>query len=93
MLNISLPVFVEAVARATVILASTGLVAYRTSGGGQRQLAWVDRAGTARGTLGDPGVERGALTLGELSGEVPDQHRVDAFREHARRCLLIEGST
>ena len=47
----------------------------------------------ARGILGDPGVERGALTLGELSGEVPDQHRVDAFREHARRVSsLLKGA-
>jgi Tol biopolymer transport system component len=35
-------------------VAATGLVAYRTGGGGQRQLTWVDRSGTARGTVGDP---------------------------------------
>ena len=37
-----------------VSVATTGLVAYRTGGGGLRQLTWVDRAGTARGTLGEP---------------------------------------
>ena len=31
-----------------------GLVAYRTGAGSQRQLTWVDRSGTARGTVGDP---------------------------------------
>ena len=40
--------------RAAVSVAATGLVAYRTGGGGLRQLTWVDRAGTARGTLGEP---------------------------------------
>ena len=29
-------------------------MAYRTGGGRQRQLTWVDRTGTARGTLGEP---------------------------------------
>ena len=40
--------------RSAVSVAATGLVAYRTGGGSQRQLTWVDRSGTARGTLGDP---------------------------------------
>ena len=35
-------------------MAATGLVAYRTGAGSQRQLTWVDRSGTARGTVGDP---------------------------------------
>ena len=37
-----------------VSVAGTGLVAYRTGTGGQRQLTWVDRSGTARGNVGDP---------------------------------------
>jgi Tol biopolymer transport system component len=34
--------------------AAAGLLAYRTDTGTQRQLTWVDRSGTARGTVGDP---------------------------------------
>jgi len=37
-----------------VSVAATGLVAYRMGGTLARQLIWVDRSGTARGTLGDP---------------------------------------
>ena len=37
-----------------VSAAATGLVAYRTSTAIRRQLTWVDRSGTARGTVGDP---------------------------------------
>ena len=37
-----------------VSVAATGLVAYRSRGGSQRQLTWFDRSGTARGTVGDP---------------------------------------
>jgi hypothetical protein len=37
-----------------VSVAATRLVAYRTDGGSQRQLTWVDRSRTARGTVGDP---------------------------------------
>ena len=40
--------------RSAVSVAATGLVAYRTGAGSQRQLTWVDRSGTARGTVGDP---------------------------------------
>jgi Tol biopolymer transport system component len=36
-----------------VSVADTGLVAYRTGGGGLRQLTWLDRSGAARGTVGD----------------------------------------
>ncbi len=42
------------VSRSAVSVAATGLVAYRTGGGSRRQLTWVDRSGTARGTVGDP---------------------------------------
>jgi serine/threonine protein kinase/Tol biopolymer transport system component len=37
-----------------VSVAATGLVAYRTGGGNQRQLTWMDRSGRVRGTIGDP---------------------------------------
>ena len=37
-----------------VSVSATGLVAYRTGAVSQRQLTWVDRSGTARGTVGDP---------------------------------------
>ncbi len=40
--------------RSAVSVAATGLVAYRTGAGNQRQLTWVDRSGTARGAVGDP---------------------------------------
>jgi serine/threonine protein kinase/Tol biopolymer transport system component len=36
-----------------VSVASTGLIAYRTKNQ-QRQLIWVDRSGTVRGTVGEP---------------------------------------
>jgi Tol biopolymer transport system component len=37
-----------------VSVAATGLVAYRTVAGSQRQLTWMDRSGTVRGTIGEP---------------------------------------
>ena len=39
-----------------VSVATTGLVAYRTGAGSQRQLTWMDRSGTVRGTIGEPDV-------------------------------------
>ena len=47
-------VAVDGSCRSAVSVAATGLVAYRTGAGSQRQLTWVDRSGTARGTVGDP---------------------------------------
>ena len=46
-------VAVDDFGRSAVSVAATGLVAYRTGGDSQRQLTWVDRSGTARGTVGD----------------------------------------
>jgi Tol biopolymer transport system component len=47
-------VAVEAIfSQSAVSVADTGLVAYRMGGGGERQLTWLDRSGTARGTVGD----------------------------------------
>jgi Tol biopolymer transport system component len=39
---------------AAVSVAGTGMVAYRTGADIQHQLTWVDRSGTAKGTVGDP---------------------------------------
>jgi Tol biopolymer transport system component len=35
-------------------VSATGLIAYRTGAGSQRQLVWVDRSGVVLGTFGDP---------------------------------------
>jgi Tol biopolymer transport system component len=40
--------------RIPVSVAATGLVAYRTTGGGERQLTWFDRSGAPRGVVGAP---------------------------------------
>ena len=40
--------------RSLVSVAATGLMAYRPATSGQRRLIWLDRSGTARGTVGDP---------------------------------------
>ena len=45
---------VDTSGRSAVSVAATGLVTYRTGAGRLRQLTWVDRSGTARGTVGDP---------------------------------------
>jgi eukaryotic-like serine/threonine-protein kinase len=47
-------IVVDGLARSAVSVAATGLVAYRTGGGTQRQLTWVDRSGIVQGTVGDP---------------------------------------
>ena len=61
-------------------MAATGLVAYRTGAGSQRQLTWVDRSGTARGTVGDPD---GTLSNPRVS---PDGRRVVVAR-------TVQGNT
>ena len=60
--------------RTAVSAAGTGLVAYRTATGGQRQLTWVDRTGVARGTVFDPD---DTLALPNIS---PDGRRVAVTR-------------
>jgi eukaryotic-like serine/threonine-protein kinase len=52
-----------------------GLVAYRAGVGSQRQLTWVDRSGTVRGTFGDP--DGDALRYPRVS---PDGQRVVVTR-------------
>ena len=61
--------------QAALSVAATGLVAYRTGGGSQRQLTWVDRSGTARGVVGDP--DAAALFQPRVS---PDGRRVVVSR-------------
>jgi hypothetical protein len=51
-----------------VSVSATGLIAYRTAGGSQRQLTWVDRSGTARGTVGAPD---GSLASPRVSPDGP----------------------
>jgi Tol biopolymer transport system component len=46
-------VAVDSLGLSAVSVATTGLVAYRTGAGSQRQLIWVDRSGTTLGTVGD----------------------------------------
>ncbi len=59
----------------SVSASATGVVAYRVSGGGQRQLTWVDRSGAVRGTVGPPD---GSLSAPRVS---PDGRQVAFFRE------------
>jgi dipeptidyl aminopeptidase/acylaminoacyl peptidase len=47
-------VAVDSEGRRVGSVAVTGLVAYRTAAGGNRQLTWVDRSGAARGTVFEP---------------------------------------
>jgi len=44
----------SASSRTAVSVAATGLIAYRTGGGTQRQLSWFDRSGMARGVTAEP---------------------------------------
>jgi Tol biopolymer transport system component len=64
----------SALSRGAVSVAATGLVAYRTAGGAQRQLTWFDRSGMARGVVGEPD---DTLIQPRLS---PDGRRVAAVR-------------
>jgi serine/threonine protein kinase len=62
--------------RAAVSAAAAGAIAYRPEGNHLRQLTWVDRSGTARGTIGDP--DRNDLTAPRVS---PDGSRVVVSRK------------
>jgi Tol biopolymer transport system component len=59
----------------SVSASATGVVAYRVSGGGQRQLTWVDRSGAVRGTVGP---SDGSLYSPRVS---PDGRQVAYSRE------------
>jgi Tol biopolymer transport system component len=74
--------------RSAVSVAATGLVTYRTGGGNQRQLAWVDRSGTARGTVGDPDATLNAPRVS------PDGRRVVVVRtvQSNQDLWLLDGA-
>ncbi len=59
----------------SVSASTTGVVAYRVGGSGQRQLTWVDRSGAVRGTVGPPD---GSLSAPRVS---PDGLQVAFSRE------------
>jgi Tol biopolymer transport system component len=63
------------VARGTFAVSETGVLAHRAGGAERRQLVWVDRAGTVRGTVGPP--DENALGNPELA---PDGRRVAVQR-------------
>ena len=71
-----------------VSVAATGLVAYRTGTASQRQLTWVDRSGTARGTVGAPD---GTVSTPRVS---PDGRRVVVNRtvEGNSDIWLLDGA-
>lgn len=74
--------------RSPVSVAATGLVAYRAGAGTERQLTWVDRAGNARGTVGNPD---GSLIAPRVS---PDGRRVAVWRvvEDNPDIWLLDGT-
>jgi serine/threonine protein kinase/roadblock/LC7 domain-containing protein len=78
----------SATARIAVSVAATGLVAYRTEGGAQRQLTWFDRSGTARGVVGEPD---GSLIQPRVS---PDGRRVAVVRrvQDNQDLWLLDGA-
>ena len=67
-------------ARRRVSVAAAGTVAYRTGTSRKRQLTWVDRSGTVRGTVGDPDA---SVSNPRLS---PDGRRVAINR-------IVEGNS
>jgi serine/threonine protein kinase len=71
-----------------ISVAATGLVAYRTASI-PRQLAWFDRSGTARGTVGDP--DGNDLSSPRVS---PDGRRVAVSRtvEGDQDLWLLDGA-
>ena len=80
---------VDTLDQSAVSVAATGLVAYRTGTGGQRQLTWLDRSGAARGTVGDPDA---TLAYPNVS---PDGRRVIVTRgvRGNRDLWLLDGAS
>lgn len=74
--------------RTPVSVAATGLVAYRTGGARQRQLAWFDRSGKVLGSLGDPDPTWGRPRVS------PDGQRVVVARtiQGNQDLWLLEGT-
>ncbi|MEQ1760970.1 MAG: protein kinase [Vicinamibacterales bacterium] len=54
LLTVATEVAASDTAQSPVSVSATGLIAYRTGEGVARQLAWFDRTGTPRGTVGEP---------------------------------------
>ncbi len=73
-LNLADGVAVNGFNLSALSVSITGLIAYRTGAGQQRQLTWFDRAGTVLGTLGEPDATMSSLRLS------PDGRRVAVFR-------------
>jgi len=73
-LNLADGVAVNGFNLSALSVAITGLIAYRTGAGQQRQLTWFDRAGTVLGTLGEPD---GTMSAPQVS---PDGPRVAVHR-------------
>jgi Tol biopolymer transport system component len=71
-----------------VSVAATGLLAYRTGGRSPLQLTWVDRSGTARGTVSN---RDGTLSFPRVS---PDGRRVAVTRvvQGNRDIWLLDGA-
>ena len=63
------------VLRGAFAVSATGVLAHRAGGAERRQLVWVDRTGTVRGTIGPP--DENALANPELA---PDSRRVAVTR-------------
>jgi dipeptidyl aminopeptidase/acylaminoacyl peptidase len=71
----------DGVFRGAFAVSATGVLAHRAGRGERRQLAWVDRAGVARGTVGPP--DEDGLSSPELA---PDGRRVAVHR-------TVQGNT
>jgi Tol biopolymer transport system component len=75
-ISVAQPVGSDAgVARGVFAVSTTGVLAHRADGGARRQLVWVDRAGTVRGTVGLP--DSSGLANPEIA---PDGRRVAVHR-------------
>ena len=82
-------VAVDGTFRSAVSVSATGLVAYRTSVGSQRQLTWIDRSGMVLGTVGAP--DGSDLSHPRVS---PDGRRVAVYRtvQGNSDIWLLDGS-
>ncbi len=63
-------VAVDTSERSAVSVSATGLVAYRTGGASQRQLAWFDSSGKALGAIGAPDPTWGRPRVSPVGGRV-----------------------
>jgi Tol biopolymer transport system component len=74
--------------RSAVSVSATGMVAYRTGGASQRQLAWFDSSGKSLGSVGSPDPTWGRPRVS------PDGHRVVVARtgQGNQDLWLLDGS-